>query len=71
MSETPADKGAKAKVAAANKKAKAAAGAPKPRAPKPADYTPRMKERYAKEIRAKLKEEFKYTNEMNRVWTRS
>ena len=64
MSETAADKGAKAKAAAAEKKAKAAAGAAKPRAPKPADYTPRMKERYVKSIRAKLKEEFKYTNEM-------
>ncbi len=64
MSESAADKGAKAKAAAAEKKAKAAAGASKPRAPKPADYTPRMKDRYTKEIRAKLKEEFKYTNEM-------
>lgn len=64
MSETAAEKGAKAKAAAAEKKAKAAAGASKPRAPKPADYTPRLKERYTKEIRAKLKEEFKYTNEM-------
>lgn len=64
MSESAADKGAKAKAAAAEKKAKAAAGASKPRAPKPADYTPRMKDRYAKEIRTKLKEEFKYTNEM-------
>ena len=64
MSESVADKGAKAKAAAAEKKAKAAASASKPRAPKPADYTPRMKDRYTKEIRAKLKEEFKYTNEM-------
>ena len=64
MSESAADKGAKAKAAAAEKKAKASAGASKPRAPKPADYTPRMKDRYTKEIRAKLKEEFKYTNEM-------
>jgi len=64
MSESAADKGAKAKAAAAEKKAKAAAGASKPRAPKPADYTPRMKDRYTKSIRAKLKEEFKYTNEM-------
>jgi len=47
--------------AAADKKA---AAPKKPRAPKPADYTPRMKQRYASEIRAKLKEEFKYTNEM-------
>ena len=60
MSESAADKGAKAKAAAAEKKAKAAAGASKPRAPKPADYTPRMKDRYTKSIRAKLKEEFKY-----------
>jgi large subunit ribosomal protein L5 len=36
----------------------------KPRTPKPADYEPRMKTRYRKEIRAKLKDEFKYTNEM-------
>ncbi len=64
MSETPAEKGAKAKAAAAEKKAKAAAGAAKPRAPKPADYTPRMKQRYTSEIRAKLKDQFKYTNDM-------
>ena len=64
MSETPADKGAKAKAAAAEKKAKAAAGAAKPRTPKPADYVPRMKQRYTKEIRAKLKDEFKYSNDM-------
>jgi len=64
MSESAAEKGAKAKAAAAEKKAKAAAGAGKPRAPKPADYTPRMKERYVKSIRAKMKEEFKYSNEM-------
>jgi large subunit ribosomal protein L5 len=64
MSETPADKGAKAKAAAAEKKAKAQAGATKPRAPKPADYVPRMKQRYTSEIRQRLKEEFKYTNDM-------
>lgn len=62
MSETPADKGAKAKAAAAEKKAKAAG--PSKRTPKPADYVPRMKQRYTGEIRAKLKDEFKYTNEM-------
>jgi large subunit ribosomal protein L5 len=65
MSETPnTDKGAKAKAAAAEKKAKAAASASKPRAPKPADYEPRMKTRYRSEIRAKMKEQFAYTNEM-------
>jgi len=65
MSETPnTDKGAKAKAAAAEKKAKAAAAASKPRAPKPADYEPRMKTRYRSEIRAKMKEQFAYTNEM-------
>lgn len=58
---TQAQKGAKAK---GEKAAKAAAAASKPRAPKPADYTPRMKQRYQNEIRAKLKDEFKYTNEM-------
>jgi large subunit ribosomal protein L5 len=50
-----------ARKSAADKKAAAAS---KPRAPKPADYTPRMKQRYTSEIRAKLKDEFKYTNEM-------
>jgi large subunit ribosomal protein L5 len=50
-----------ARKAAADKKAAAPA---KPRTPKPADYVPRMKQRYTKEIRAKLKEEFSYTNEM-------
>ena len=64
MSDPQTDKVAKAKAAAAEKKAKAAAGAEKPRAPKPAGYTPRLKQRYTKEIRAKLKDEFKYTNEM-------
>ncbi|MFT3726573.1 MAG: 50S ribosomal protein L5 [Terricaulis sp.] len=64
MSETPADKGAKAKAAAAEKKAKAAAGASKPRAPKPADYEPRLKSRYKGEIKKSLREQFKYTNEM-------
>lgn len=62
MSE--AEKGAKAKAAAAEKKAKAAASASKPRAPKPADYTPRMKDRYTKEIRGRMREQFNYTNEM-------
>ena len=46
------------------KPAKEAAPAKRPRTPKPADYVPRMKERYVKSIRAKLKDEFKYTNEM-------
>jgi large subunit ribosomal protein L5 len=50
-----------ARKAAADKKA---ASPSKPRTPKPADYVPRMKQRYTAEIRAKLKEEFKYTNEM-------
>ena len=62
MSE--AEKGAKAKAAAAEKKAKAAAAASKPRAPKPADYTPRMKQRYTSEIRGRMREQFNYTNEM-------
>lgn len=62
MSDAPkTDKAAKA--AKGEKKAKEAAPA-RPRAPKPADYTPRLKDRYTKSIRAKLKDEFKYTNEM-------
>ena len=40
------------------KSAKEAAPAKRPRTPKPADYVPRMKERYMKSIRAKLKDEF-------------
>ncbi len=50
------------------KKAKGAA-APKEAAPKKlkenkGDYVPRLKERYRKEIRANLKKQFAYTNEM-------
>lgn len=46
-------------------KAPAREAAPKrPRAPKPADYVPRMKQRYTSEIRTKLKSQFGYTNEM-------
>jgi large subunit ribosomal protein L5 len=50
----------------AEKKAKGKEAAPvsKPRAPKPADYVPRMKARYRDEIRPRLKDEFKYTNDM-------
>jgi len=50
-----------ARKAAAGKKAAADS---KPRAPKPADYTPRMKQRYTGEIRGRLREQFNYTNEM-------
>ena len=64
MSETAAEKGAKAKAAAAEKKAKAAASAGKPRAPKPADYEPRLKLRYRDQIKKSLREQFNYTNEM-------
>ncbi len=54
---------AQPKAQKAKKSAKEASPS-KPRAPKPADYTPRMKERYLTSIRAKLKDEFQYTNEM-------
>jgi len=68
MSDAPESKAAAAaKAAGQAKKAAAAAkeaAAKKPRAPKPADYVPRMKQRYTSEIRAKLKDEFKYTNDM-------
>jgi len=50
-----------ARKAAADKKSAAPS---KPRAPKPADYTPRMKQRYMSEIRGRLREQFSYTNEM-------
>jgi large subunit ribosomal protein L5 len=54
-----AAKGQKAK----DGKAKEAASA-RPRTPKPADYVPRMKQRYLSEIRGRLKDQFNYTNEM-------
>jgi large subunit ribosomal protein L5 len=44
--------------------AKQAAAPAKPRTPKPKDYTPRMKARYTSEIRSRLREEFKYSNDM-------
>ena len=46
-----------------DKKAKEAAPAKK-RTPKPADYMPRMKVRYQSEIKKRLREEFKYSNDM-------
>ena len=68
MSKDPKEAQKLANIAAkAERKAaadKKAAAPKKARTPKPADYTPRMKQRYTAEIRAKLKEEFKYTNEM-------
>jgi large subunit ribosomal protein L5 len=45
-------------------KKEAASAAPAKRTPKPADYEPRMKSRYKSEIKNRLREEFKYTNEM-------
>ena len=45
------------------KAAKADAAPAKPRAPK-GDYVPRMKQRYKNEIRAKMREQFNYTNDM-------
>ncbi len=66
MADAQKEKGApKPEKAAKGEKKPAKEAAPKrPRTPKPADYVPRMKERYVKAIRAKLKDEFKYTNEM-------
>ena len=61
MSESAAEKGAKAKAAAAEKKAKAAAGASKPRAPKPAGFdgpwieAPSDPDGYARELYANLR----------------
>ena len=68
MSEDPKEAQKAANLAAkAERKAaadKKAAAPKKPRTPKPADYMPRMKQRYTSEIRAALKEQFKYTNDM-------
>ena len=71
MSDGPKHKSAseqakedRAERAAAKKAAAEKAAAPrKPPTPK-GDYVPRMKVRYKNEIRAKLREEFKYTNDM-------
>ncbi len=63
MSDAPKQQGeAKPK---AEKKAKAAkeAAPARPRAPK-GDYVPRLKVRYNSEIKKHLREEFKYTNDM-------
>ncbi len=61
MSDAPKQKAeAKAK---GEKKAKEAAPA-RPRAPKPADYEPRLKVRYKSDIKGRLKDQFNYTNEM-------
>ena len=59
----------KADAAPKEKKAGKAAAAPKADAPKKlkenkGDYVPRFKERYKKEIRARLREQFAYTNDM-------
>jgi large subunit ribosomal protein L5 len=71
MSDAPqnekAPKADKAEKAQGEKKGggKAKEAAPaKKRTPKPADYTPRMKQRYTSEIRARLKDQFKYSNDM-------
>jgi large subunit ribosomal protein L5 len=65
MSDAPQPQKAPKADKAKGGKAAAKEAAPKrPRAPKPADYTPRMKQRYLSEIRPKLKEQFGYTNEM-------
>lgn len=65
MADAPKQqKAPKAEKAKGDGKPAKEAAPKRPRTPKPADYTPRMKERYVKSIRAKLKDEFKYTNEM-------
>jgi large subunit ribosomal protein L5 len=60
MSDAAKPKAQKAK----GEKAPVQDAAPRPRAPKPADYVPRLKQRYMAEIRQRLKDQFKYTNEM-------
>ena len=61
----PAPKAGAEKKAENKGKGKDVAAAPaKKRAPKPADYEPRMKSRYKSEIKKRLRDEFKYTNDM-------
>jgi large subunit ribosomal protein L5 len=68
MSDAPkkeAKSNAAPKKGSGDKKPKEAAAAPaKPRAPKPADYEPRLKSRYKAAIRKSMREQFSYTNEM-------
>lgn len=66
MSDAPKEKGEKKKPQAAKqaKPAKEAAPVSRPRAPKPADYEPRLKLRYRNEIKKTLREQFNYTNDM-------
>ncbi|MEQ1617885.1 MAG: 50S ribosomal protein L5 [Terricaulis sp.] len=62
MSDAP--KAKKAQTPKQAKPAKEAAPASRPRAPKPADYEPRLKLRYKNEIKKSLREQFSYTNDM-------
>ena len=66
MSDAPKEKGDKKAQAPKQGKpaAKAAAPASRPRAPKPADYEPRLKLRYKSEIKKSLREQFGYSNDM-------
>ncbi len=68
MSDAPKQKGeakpkGEAKAKAEKKPGKEAAPA-RARTPKPADYEPRLKSRYKKEVRARLREQFGYSNDM-------
>ncbi len=65
MSDAPKEKGEKkAQAPKQGKPAKQAAPVSRPRAPKPADYEPRLKLRYNSEIRKSLREQFGYSNDM-------
>lgn len=63
MSDAPNKQGEAKPKADKKAKAKDVVQATGPRAPK-GDYVPRLKSRYNAEIRAKLREEFNYTNDM-------
>ncbi|HCK85328.1 MAG TPA: 50S ribosomal protein L5 [Hyphomonadaceae bacterium] len=63
MSDAPKEKKAQAPKQG-KPAAKAAAPVARPRAPKPADYEPRLKLRYKSEIKKSLREQFGYSNDM-------
>ncbi len=67
MSDAPKQPGqakAKGEAKAKSEKKAAAPAQTRPRAPKPADYEPRLKQRYKNEIKPRLREQFSYTNDM-------
>ncbi len=64
MSDAPKQKSEKKAPAPKQGRPAKEAAPSRPRAPKPADYEPRLKLRYKSEIKKSLREQFGYTNDM-------